>query len=64
VLRREHLDTLTSTSSLALVLSSQGKYKEAKAINRRTLAQQEKVLGLKHLDTLTSMSNLALVLDS
>jgi Flp pilus assembly protein TadD len=38
VLRRKHLDTLTSTSNLALVLGSQGKYEEAEAINRQTLA--------------------------
>jgi hypothetical protein len=64
VLRRKHLDTLTSTSNLALVLGSQGKYEDAEAINRQTLAQREKMLGLKHPDTLTSISNLALVLGS
>jgi hypothetical protein len=64
VLRRKHLDTLTSISNLALVLGSQGKYEEAEAMNRQTLAQREKVLGPKHLDTLISISNLALILGS
>jgi hypothetical protein len=64
VLGREHPDTLTSTSNLALVLGSQGKYEESETMNRQTLAQREKVLGLEHLDTLTSMSNLAFVLGS
>jgi tetratricopeptide (TPR) repeat protein len=64
VLGREHPDTLTSTSNLAVVLGSQGKYEEAEAMNRQTLARREKVLGLEHPDTLTSMSNLALVLGS
>jgi tetratricopeptide (TPR) repeat protein len=62
VLGREHPDTLTSTSNLAVVLGSQGKYEEAEAMNRQTLARREKVLGLEHPDTLTSMSNLAFML--
>jgi len=64
VLGREHPDTLTSMNNLALVLDSQGKYKEAEAMNRQTLALSEMVLGREHPYTLTSMSNLALVLDS
>jgi Flp pilus assembly protein TadD len=62
VLGREHPDTLTSMSNLALVLGRQGKYEEAEAMNRQTLALKETVLGREHPDTLTSMSNLALVL--
>ena len=64
VLGREHLDTLTSMNNLALVLNSQGKYEEAEAMHRETVATREKVLGREHPDTLTSMSNLALVLNS
>ncbi|KAF2818040.1 hypothetical protein CC86DRAFT_310088, partial [Ophiobolus disseminans] len=41
---------------------SQGKYKEAEAMHRQTLALKEKVLGPEHPDTLTSMNNLASVL--
>ena len=59
VLGREHLDTLTSMSNLASVLSSQGKYEEAEAINQQTLARKEKVLGPEHPDTLTSVHCLA-----
>jgi tetratricopeptide (TPR) repeat protein len=38
VLGREHPHTLTSMSNLALVLVRQGKYEEAEAMNRQTLA--------------------------
>jgi Flp pilus assembly protein TadD len=51
-------------NNLASVLDNQGKYKEAEAITRQTLAQREKVLGPEHPDTLTSMNNLASVLDN
>jgi tetratricopeptide (TPR) repeat protein len=44
------------------VLVRQGKYEEAEAMNRQTLALYETVLGREHPFTLTSMSNLALVL--
>jgi tetratricopeptide (TPR) repeat protein len=62
VLGREHPDTLTSTSNLAVVLGSQGKYEEAEAMNRQTLARREKVLGLEHPDTLMSVYCLAYLL--
>ncbi|ENH99077.1 hypothetical protein COCC4DRAFT_28753 [Bipolaris maydis ATCC 48331] len=64
ILGPEHLFTLTSMNNLALVLNSQGKCKEAKAINQQTLARYEKVLGTEHPSTLTSMNNLAGVLSS
>jgi Tfp pilus assembly protein PilF len=44
------------------VLSSQGKYEEAEAMERQALEAREKVLGRDHPDTLTSVSNLGLVL--
>jgi len=47
--------------NLALVLSSQGKYPEAKQIHWQTLELREMVLGRKHPNTLNSMNNLALV---
>ncbi|WAO96035.1 NACHT domain-containing protein [Fusarium falciforme] len=62
VLGREHPDTLTSVSDLALVLQDQGKYEEAEQMNRRALEAREKVLGREHPDTLTSISNIGLVL--
>jgi hypothetical protein len=47
---------------LASVLDNQGKYEEAEAINRQTLAQKERVLGPEHPDTLASMARLARLL--
>ena len=44
-LGKEHPDTLTSVSNLALVLSSQGKYEAAEEMNRRALEGYEKALG-------------------
>jgi hypothetical protein len=45
VLGPEHPDTLTSLSNLAGVLVLEGKYKDAEAMNRQTLAQREKGAG-------------------
>ena len=64
LLGREHPNTLTSISNLGLVLSIQGKYKEAEVMHRRALEAREKVLGREHPSTLTSVSNLGNVLDS
>ena len=61
-LGKEHPDTLTSVSNLALALQDQGKYEAAEEMNRRALEGCEKALGKEHPDTLTSVSNLALVL--
>jgi hypothetical protein len=41
------------------VLNRQGKYEEAEAMHRQTLATREKVLGREHPDTLTSVYCLA-----
>jgi hypothetical protein len=49
-------------SNLAGVLDRQGKYEEAEAMNRQTLARREKVLGHEHPDTLTSIYCLAYLL--
>jgi tetratricopeptide (TPR) repeat protein len=62
VLGPEHLDTLTSVNSLALVLTRQEKYNEAEQLNRRALEGREKVLGPEHRDTLISVGSLATVL--
>jgi len=48
VLGKEHPSTLTSMSSLATVLSDQGKYEEAKEMHRRALGPKETVLGKEH----------------
>lgn len=44
-----------SINNLAGVLSRQGKYKEAEAMHRQTLALKEKVLRCEYLDMLTSV---------
>ncbi|KAH7128722.1 kinesin light chain [Dendryphion nanum] len=62
ILGAEHLDTLTSMNSYAIILQWQGDYKAAEEIFRRALEGREKVLGKEHSSTLTSMSNLALLL--
>jgi tetratricopeptide (TPR) repeat protein len=59
VLRKGHPDTLMSMNNLAAVLSSQGKYEAAEAMQRQTLAMREEVLGKEHPSTLTSVYCLA-----
>ncbi|XTI94662.1 hypothetical protein V2W45_965165 [Cenococcum geophilum] len=58
----EHLNTLTSVNNLGLVLSRQGKYKEAEVMHWWALEAKEKVLRREHLDILASADNLGLVL--
>jgi hypothetical protein len=64
VLGAEHVETLSSMGMVGQARELGGKYKEAEAMHRQTLARREKVLGHEHLSTLTSMSNLANVLTS
>ncbi|KFZ20701.1 hypothetical protein V502_03050 [Pseudogymnoascus sp. VKM F-4520 (FW-2644)] len=59
----EEASTLTSMNELGLALDDQGKYKEAEAMHRQTLALREKVLGKEYPDMLTSM-NIAGMKDS
>ncbi|MCJ1396593.1 hypothetical protein MMC18_009484, partial [Xylographa bjoerkii] len=49
---------LSSLALTAMVLKSQGKYKEAEAMSRRWLVLEETVQGPEHPDTLTSISTL------
>ena len=49
-------------NNLTIVLSSQGKYKQAEEMFRQVLKLSETVLSKDHPNTLTSMSNLATVL--
>jgi hypothetical protein len=49
-------------NSLANVLASQGKYKEAEAIHKQTLALREKVLSKEHPDILKNIYYLAYLL--
>ena len=45
VLGKEHPDTLTSVSNLAVTWRDRASMKEAEAMNRRALEGSEKVLG-------------------
>ena len=62
VLGKERPDTPASMNNLAVVLSRQGKYKEAEEMHRKVLVSCESVLGKEHPDMLASMNNLAEVL--
>ena len=62
VLGKERPDTPASMNNLAVVLSRQGKYKEAEEMHRQVLASRETVLGMEHPDTLTSVYCLAYLL--
>jgi hypothetical protein len=55
VLSKEH----PFTTSMPLVLSHQGKHKQAEEMDQQALRLMETVLGKEHLDTLTSVSKLA-----
>ena len=55
---------LSSVSHLGSVLSSLGKYDEAKVMHQRALKGREKVLGLEYPDMLVSIANLAFMLKS
>ena len=48
-----------SMNNLADVYLAQGKYPQAEALHRQTLAIRRRVLGPEHADTLASMNNLA-----
>ena len=62
MLGAENPSTLTSMNKLALVLSRQGKYKQAEQMYRQALRLRETVLGKEHTSTLASVNNLASVL--
>lgn len=62
-LGKDHPDTLSAVSHLAVLLQSQEKYEAAEKMNRQALEGREKGLGKDHPDTLSSVHNLALVLE-
>ena len=64
VLGRDHCDTLSTTTNLAVSLLSQGKHAEAAEIGREVLAQETRLLGAEHEDTLSTAINLALSLSN
>ena len=59
---KEHIDTLRSTTALAVTLHCQGKYKEAEERNGEALETSTRILGKEAQETLTIHSNLGLVL--
>ncbi|KAH8896495.1 hypothetical protein GQ53DRAFT_639692, partial [Thozetella sp. PMI_491] len=63
VLGAKHLDTLTSISNLANILTSINNVVQAKAMYRQVLKIQTKVLGVKYPYTLTSINNVMYTLD-
>jgi serine/threonine protein kinase len=63
VLGPEHLDTLKSVNSLAIVFQQQGHYADAEKLYRQTLDVSRRVLGPEHPITLGTMNNLAALLD-
>ena len=58
----EHPDTLKAVRNLAIVLSNQGDLAAARAMYERTLAAEERTLGVEHPSTLATMGSLAAVL--
>src|SRR5436190_1450586 len=60
--RKEHPDTLTSSTNLVVMLQDQSKYEEAEQMHRQALQGYEKALGKEHPDTLRSINNLAVML--
>jgi tetratricopeptide (TPR) repeat protein len=64
VLGEDNAETLDSMGMVGLARQLEGKYEEAEAMHRQTLARYEKVLGREHPNTLGSMNNLAGVLNS
>lgn len=56
MLGKEHLRTLNCMHVLAQTISDQGKYADAEALIRETLALREKVLGKEHPETLASIN--------
>ncbi|KAJ0138247.1 Amidase [Fusarium oxysporum f. sp. albedinis] len=57
-----HLRRLNSMETVALELTSQGRYKEAQQIRQQIMELRRKLLGDEHPDTLTSMNGLSDIL--
>jgi hypothetical protein len=55
VLSEESAETLSNMGMVGLARGLGGKYKEAEAMHRQTLARRENVLGREHPNTLTSV---------
>ncbi|EXM14285.1 hypothetical protein FOTG_17308 [Fusarium oxysporum f. sp. vasinfectum 25433] len=59
-----HLRRLNSMETVALELTSQGRYKEAQQIRQQIMELRRKLLGDEHPDTLTSMNGLSDILST
>jgi CHAT domain-containing protein len=57
----EHTDPALSLNNLAVAYQVQGRYGEAEPLYKRSLAINEKALGLEHPDTASSLQNLAVL---
>jgi tetratricopeptide (TPR) repeat protein len=58
----DHVDTMTSGSGLARLMSALGDHKQARELNEDVLLRRRRVLGEDHVDTMRSSNNLADVL--
>ncbi len=57
----EHQDEATSLNNLATLYFSQGQYRQAEPLLRRSSAIREQALGPDYLDVATSLNNLAML---
>lgn len=62
VLGVDHPDTLISMANLAIIYSSQRRWKEVEELEVQVMETRKRVLGEKHPSTLSSMNNLAFTL--
>ncbi|MFH0702776.1 MAG: tetratricopeptide repeat protein [bacterium] len=58
---KSHSDTATSYNNIGFAYDEQGKYEEALTWYKKSLAINEKELGLQHPDTAASYNNIGLV---
>ncbi|KAH9879735.1 hypothetical protein IAQ61_001554 [Plenodomus lingam] len=59
VFGEDNMETLRSMEMVGVARELSGKYKEAEAMDRQTLARREKLLGHEHLATLANIYSLA-----
>ncbi|MCI5149028.1 MAG: CHAT domain-containing protein, partial [Candidatus Electrothrix sp. MAN1_4] len=58
---QDHLSTLLSSETLALLYHAQKRYSEAEPLVKQAIRLSEQILGKEHLDTLKSINNLAIL---
>ncbi|CAK8720181.1 hypothetical protein KKHLCK_09365 [Candidatus Electrothrix laxa] len=58
---KDHLSTLLSSETLALLYHAQKRYSEAEPLVKQAIRLTEQILGKEHLDTLKSINNLSIL---